>query len=716
MKRLLAQIGITAFTVLAAAFYLPDKVTVILLATAAVTSVVFLFIRRTRATVYLPAVAITVAVACAANLVQTYLTVIPLQESFSGGEKRVEATLTDEAYKSYSKYYYRLETDSIDGEPVKAKLLLKTARPVDIEPFDTISFTADISANENAYYVSKGYYLTVNTYESDFSVTEAVSRPLFYHIIQLRQRLREAFDEFLPEDAAALCKAVFVGDKYALTEDVKADFRYSGASHFIVVSGIHFSIICLMFYRILRRLRVHRAIPVFATLLLILVYMAVTGFQPSVVRSGVMIISLMFSRLFRRIGYVYNSLGLAGLVSCIVFTPLGAGDIGLILSFAATFAVVTWSDPIYRKISFKRRNNLFKRAFNAVMAVLSVSLAANILVLPISVFVFKGFSTVTIVSSLLLYFPIELMLVISLPLCLFFWLGPLRYISLVLSWPLYALCRFVLWVVDGLSSLPFSYVHIGHDFFYIWMGVTIILGVIVIARRNHYRLLPLAAVLSAIVLLGGTLISAVFELNKTVLEVYGCGEGLAVSLYDRGSLYMLSFDAKSFEAYGVLDDLSRRYGHAELAVCTRKHDFVNYSRTTDKEFAISRYLLYDDTVSFDGSSELISADTADSYILGDDAALTITVAQGKILSYLTVNDTSILIVPSKYPYKKIPEEYRTADIIVMTEARDGYENLRCGRLIISSTAEKAERYEEQMTGCCRELYDTRGGNVTVDLR
>ena len=716
MKRLLAQIGITAFTVLAVAFYLPDKVTVALAAAASLIAIVFIFIRRTRKTVYLPVIAITIAVACAANIAQTYLFVKPLQENCSGSDKRITATLTDEEYRSYSKFYYRLSIDSIDGEPVSAKLLLKTARKIDIEPYDKLSFTAEITPNENAYYLSKGYYITVNTYNEDFTVTDGDSHPLYYHIIRLRQSLRAAFDEYLPEDAAALCKAVFVGDKYALGTDIKDDFRYAGASHFVVVSGMHFSIICLMLYSILRRLRVHRVVTVGDALCLILVYMAVTGFQPSVVRSGVMMITLMGSRLIRRVGYVYNSLGLAGLVSCFVFTPLGIGDIGLILSFAATFAVVTWTEPIHRKLSFKKPDNLLKRGINAVTALLSASLAANILVFPISVFVFKGFSTVTLVSSLLLYLPIELILLLSLPFCILFYLGPLRYVALILSWPMYGASKFVLWVVNGLSSLPFSYVYIGHVFFYIWMGVTVLLGVIVIARRDNYRMLPIAAVISMIILICGTITCAIFDMNRTALEVYSCGEGLTVGLCNRGDLYMLSFDAKSAQAYELLDDLSRSYGSAELAVCSRKHDFKNYSRLTDKEFAISHYLLYDDTVSYDGGAELIPADSADSFILGEGATLTVTVAQGKALSYLTVDDTSVLIIPSKYPFKKIPEEYRTSDIIVISEAGDGYDGLRCGRLIVSNTAENADISEESMAGCCRELYDTRDGDITVDLR
>ena len=718
MKRLLAQIGITYFSVLAVAFYLPEKATFALLAAAAVGAAVLMLIRKARRTIYLPVMALTVVIACCVNIGFTNFAVIPVQERFAGDGKRIEATLSDEVYRAYSKYYYRLTTESINGEEVSTKLLLKTAQPIDIEPCDTITFTADIHTTDNDYYLSKGYYLTVDTFSDDFCVAPAESYSIYSYAIRLRQSLREALDEYLPEDVAALCKAVFVGDKYALDADTKADFRYAGASYYVVVSGMHFSIICLLLYRLLRSRYLHlNSVVTFIIMFgVILLYMAVTGFQPSVVRSGVMMTVYMGGKSARQIGYAHSSLGIAGIVSAFVFGPYGAGDIGLILSFAATFAIITWGNPIYYRLRIKSGPRLVRRAANAVISAVSVSLAAVIAVLPISIFVFRAFSTVTLVSALLLYLPIELILILSLFLCLFFYLGPLRYFSLVLSWPLFVLSKFVLWLIGALASLPFSYVYIGHGFFYIWTGVTLLLGGAVIAFRRRLRLLPYAAVISAIFLIAGTMISAAVDFNSITLTVYQCGDGLTVAYRHQGALYMLAFDAKSGDAYRLLGTLADSSGGAELAVCSKKHDYVNYSRVSDKEFAISRYLLYDNSVKDDGTAELITYSDAEQYFIGDGAVLTVSEGGGKLMSYLTVDDVSVLVIPDKFPYRKIPEAMRRADVIVMTEARDGYEGLSCDVLIVSSSADNAPDVIERMQGRYRRIYCTCDDDVTIDLR
>lgn len=715
MKRLSAQIGITYFSVLAVAFYLQEAIIAALLAVSFIAAAALIAVKRTRRTIYLPVVALTIAIACAVHLGWTYLRVIPEQDRYAGDSRRIEATLTDEMYRSYSKYCYRLRADRIDEFDTDVKLLLKTSKPLDAEPFDTITFTSDIYRTDNRTDLAKGYYLSVSSYTRAFDVRTAEERPLYYRVIQLRRSLCDALDELLPPDAAGLCKAVFIGDKYAVSDDTKNSFRYAGASYFIVVSGMHFSIICLLLFRFLRRRHVNRFITFGVTLFIVLLYIFLTGFQPSVIRAGIMMIMYLIACLIRRVGDPHSSLGVAGIVSTFVFTPYGAGDIGLILSFAATFAIITWSDPICCRMSFKEPDHWIKRAVNAVMRPISVTLAANILVFPISVFVFKAFSAVTLASALVLYLPIELILILSSAVCLLFYLGPLRYLSILLSWPLYALAKAVLWAVNGIASLPFSYVRIHHDFFYWWMGVTVILGVTVYLFRRRYRLFSIAALLSLLLLIGGTVINTVIQLHTVELRVFACGEGLTVGLDYHGDLYLFSFHSKTSYAYDIVGDLSRRYDTARFAVCGEELDYRNYARLTDNEFAIERYMVYDKDMFADAGAELTAYDEADVYLLEDDVTLRVSCCKEMLLSYLTVGDTDVLIIPPDYPSASIPKEYRDAEIVITSRMTDADQFTSCGTMILSNTEEKRSALTDfAISDRCRILY-TGDNDITVPL-
>lgn len=714
MKRLLAQTGLISFSVLAVAFYLPETVTLILLCVSAAACAVLFAVKKTRQKIAIPLAALTVAAACAVNIGYTYLHVIPLQERFSGTDRRVEATLTDESYCSYSRYYYRVRVDAVDGEDANFKLLLRTSAPIDAEPYDSVVFKADISKTDNRYYLAKGYYLSVDTYEPISEVIEPQSRPLGYQVIRWRRVLRSALDRYLPDDAADLCKAVFIGDKYALDSEIKTDFRYAGASYLIVVSGMHFSIICLLIFRLLNRMRVNRGIACAVTLAVILLYMLVTGFQPSVVRSGVMMIVYIFGHVLRRIGDPHSSLGLAGIVSIIVFSPLGAGDIGLILSFAATFAIVTWADPIYRRIRFKDPATRLKRFVNKILQVISMSLAANLLVFPISVYVFGAFSTVTLISALVLYLPIQWILILTLAVCLFYIAGPLRFLSLLLSWPLYLLCRPVLWFVHWIASLPFAYITVNHTYFYVWLTVSLVLAFVTLMLRHRIRLWTFTVLLSLLLLIGGTVVNAAVRLNTVKLTAFSCGEGMTVALDYHGQLFLLSFQAGASDAERIAEQLSRDYTEAQLAVCSQKRDYRNYARLSVGEFAIHHCLLYDSSIEFAGT-ELIPYDTAECYLLADDVDLTVDGCDGRLIGCLTVGDTTVSIIPSGYPDNEIPTFCRSSDIIVLSKPPGDGAALSCDTLIISNTSDNASVIASAMKDRCRTVLITDGEDISIRL-
>lgn len=749
MKRLLAQIGITYFSVLAAAFYLSQIVVAVIGGIAALLTFLFFMIKRTRKTIFLPAMAIAALTACIVNIGYTSLIVQPVVERYGDAEHTVRAVIADEAYRSYSKYYYRLNVKEIDGEPVSQKLLLKTLRPLDADPDDILTFTSELKVTENNYYRAKGYYLNADSLEISVKVEETVEHSLYYHALQLRRYMRRALDSLLPKDCAALCRAVLIGDKYAMGTQVRDSFRYAGASYFIVVSGMHFAVICLLLERLLKRANLWVRLAIM--LVFILAYAAVTGFQPSVLRSGIMMTMLMIGNTIRRQTYPLNHLGVAGILMPFIVSPYGAGDIGLILSFYATLAILLWASPIAKKLCRKdesgniptfqvggairsccqRIKGLFSKEkkktekkpfsfklwliklYNAVALMLSVSLAANILVFPISVFVFHEVSLVTLLSSLLLYWAIYLILILSFAICAFFWFKPF---AVLLSFPLLWLCRYVLWIVEGLASLPFAYIRIGQDFVYVWTAFTVLLGIAVILYRNQYRYLKTAALCSSIILLTGCLLYEILQIPVLSLEVYPCGSGVCAGINSGGHLHLLSMDARSKELYQVWDSLSERYSGADSAFCSDEDDLDKLQKYREDEFAISTIMLYDKKGYYSEEENIVCFDDDTSYILDDDIVLNVSVVDDTAVAYINAGERSILIVPEGCRIDDIPPERRYADVIVLSDPFAGMEELRCDSLIISDKAATAKYTAEIMKECYQHVYFTDEGDVRYRLR
>lgn len=750
MKRLLAQIGIAYFSVLAVAFYVSETVTLVIGCAAAAAGVLLLLIRKTRRTIFVPAVAFAVLAACAVNLGYTHLWVQPRTDRYLQGEHAVEAVLSEEPYRSYGRYYYQLHAVAVDGQRENMQVLLKTALPLDVQPDDTLYFTTTFSLSANSYYRAKGYLLLADEPEVVPQVDHAQMHTPRYYAIQVRRRFREALEAYLPEECAALCRAILIGDKYAPSDSVRDSFRFAGASYFIVVSGMHFAVLCLLIRRVLGLLK-RRWLTFGVTLAFVLFYMLLTGLQPSVLRSGMMMIIYLFGTAIRRQTYSLNHLGLAGLVLPLIMSPYGAGDLGLILSFYATLAILLWAEPISRKLCVRdeygaayrfqpraalRRfaaklrgqtaqphspdrsgwRGVLAKLWNIPASMLSVSLAANILVFPISVVAFRAFSLVTLVSALVLYLPIYLILIIAVTLCVFFWIPLLRWLAFLCAWMLYGLCSFVLWAVRVLGDLPFAYVRIYGGWFYIWLAITVLLALVVILRRDRYRFLPTAALLSAITLLACALGNTVLSADTLTLEAYDCDGGVSVGVNSGGRLYLLSMDQGSRYYYGIMNDLSERYGGIQAVYCD-DYDALEYFRLySDNEFAICDYLLYD-SKRYDFDAEHVTAFYEDSVFVLDDGLVlrTVVTEHGVLLDMLT-GEREVLLLPAKCTLEDIPASMRSPDVMILSRAFDGADQLRCRDLIICGSEDRASSAAQVLRDCCENVFLTCEGDIRFDLR
>ena len=139
-----------------------------------------------------------------------------------------------------------------------------------------------------------------------FPVDEgAVSTPghessLWISLLKCRIRLDDAVDSVLSQRDAGLVKAILFGEKNALSETVEEQFRTAGVSHLLAVSGFHMAIMVRLFTMLFRALRFPRRLSAAGVAVGIVLFMALTGFSPSVSRSGIMCLILLAGELFGR--------------------------------------------------------------------------------------------------------------------------------------------------------------------------------------------------------------------------------------------------------------------------------------------------------------------------------------------------------------------------------------------------------------------------------
>ena len=152
----------------------------------------------------------------------------------------------------------------------------------------------------------------------------------------IRDGFKQDMKMVMKEDEAEILCAMMFGDKSTLDEDVYESFQRNGTAHVLAVSGLHIGMIYAMLCVILggrRKKGTNIAIAV-----ILVAYMALAGFSPSVVRAVLMILMHIVSKLTHLRFDLVSAAGAAAVIM-LVNNPFVLFGTGFQLSFLAVFII-----------------------------------------------------------------------------------------------------------------------------------------------------------------------------------------------------------------------------------------------------------------------------------------------------------------------------------------------------------------------------------------
>jgi competence protein ComEC len=218
----------------------------------------------------------------------------------------------------------------------------------------------------------------------------------------VRRQVRGAVARHCAHDpqSAAIIVAILIGDRAGLSDTVERRLQAAGTYHVIAISGGNVALLimlCLSGVRLF--VRSHRS-GVLVTLALVVAYGWIVGAEPSVQRAVAAAFVYLLARLA---GLVPRALNVLSTVAAIlvVADPLIAVDVGAWLSFGATLGIVLCANDLGFLSWFSRKRNprFFLVLAKAFLGLLAATLAAELVLVPISAAVFGRVSIAGLVLN-----------------------------------------------------------------------------------------------------------------------------------------------------------------------------------------------------------------------------------------------------------------------------------------------------------------------------
>ncbi|ACB51197.1 competence protein [Crocosphaera subtropica ATCC 51142] len=218
---------------------------------------------------------------------------------------------------------------------------------------------------------------------------------------KLRHRIINGFTDALGKKNGLVISSMILGRSAVdLPPEIRDLFVNIGLAHVLAASGFHVALLLAIIFWVTRSLSPSKKLVI--GILILILYVGLTGIQPSILRASLMGIAILIGQVLDRKTNPLGTLLLSGFI-LLLFNPLWIWDLGFQLSFLATFALLVTSPSIENKLDFLPPK---------IASMIAVPVAVSIWTSPLIMYVFHTFSFYTIPCNILAT-PLIILLVIG---------------------------------------------------------------------------------------------------------------------------------------------------------------------------------------------------------------------------------------------------------------------------------------------------------------
>lgn len=311
-----------------------------------------------------------------------------------------------EKYIKYLAKISAIKNDSLHHQKVLVYVKKSQTNVLVKEQFWSYGRLQKIQSPKNPYQFNYQNYMEnkgVFIYCFLDTIVNVESPPIFslqHKLSSFKSRIKkQLINKGFSKEAQIFISALALGDRTDFDKNIQEKLSSAGVMHLFAISGLHvgivFSLFMLIFYPLLF-LPNGKALRILMSLSFIWLFAWFVAFTPSITRAVFMISFYYATLLLKRPTDIFHTLAFTALVVLII-SPNQLFDVGFQLSYSAVF-FIAWLYPITRKFFPHFRKPWKNYFFN----LLSITVVAQMGVLPFSIFYFHKFSGLFLVGNLLI--------------------------------------------------------------------------------------------------------------------------------------------------------------------------------------------------------------------------------------------------------------------------------------------------------------------------
>lgn len=423
---------------------------------------------------------------------------------------------------------------SFDGRNYAVKIYLNTHKQ--IIPGDVITgqfrmrYTGG-GTQPATFHIGSGTLLLAYP-AGETTIVHGDASALRYFPARLRNATLKLIEVVFPENTVAFAKSLLLGDDSQLDYEILKDFSLTGVRHIIAVSGLHVSIFLGMVCVFTRKRPILIAV---IGMPILLVFAAMVGFTPSIIRACIMQLLLWVALCVGKEYDAPTAMSLAAL-AVLIQNPMAAASVSFQLSFGSVAGILLFAAPIQNYFQALWGKKKAWKLLRLLSGSLSVSVAANVLIVPLMAYYFGTVSLIGVLANLLILWIVPVAFGgIMLACCVgAFWLSGAHVIAFVVSLPICYILKLTQW----LAEIPMAAVYTQSIFIVIWIVLSYCMVVVLMLQKRKH---PMFMASCGVLILGIALLISFFlplqeNYRMTVLDV---GQGQCILLQSDGKTFMV---------------------------------------------------------------------------------------------------------------------------------------------------------------------------------